>query len=135
LDTGKEFILETLERIKETEAIRRDESPISRSVLNTKNVEFLIEKGFDVNQKNYFGKTPIYYAIEYNQHDTVKLLIKAGANVNDTYDDGKGIWCSDIEHWKRTPLMHAAQHADVAMLRILIDSRRYRIVLCRKEWQ
>jgi hypothetical protein len=49
-------------------------------------------------------------------------LLSAGANVNDTYDDGKGIWCSDIEHWKRTPLMHAAQHADAAMLKILIDS-------------
>lgn len=109
-----------LKRINNPRGIAGRESPISRAVLNSENVMMLIDNGFNVRHKNYFGKTPLYYAIEHNMHEAVQLLLKAGAHINDEYKNPSGRFCSDIKHWGRTPLMHAAQHADKRMIEILL---------------
>ncbi len=108
-----------------------DESALFFALKNKKLFTFLLENGADVNYRNSFGKTVLYYAIELGDIDIVKILIENGANLNNTYIDAetRDDWNRDIpfyqslcslEHTKRTPLMHAAQHSDVEMLKYLI---------------
>ena len=99
-------------------------------------IKFLLAKGANVNYRNSFGKTILYYAIELDDIDLIKTLLKNGANINNTYIDAKTkkkiMWSDKIpfyhhlslcslKHTKRTPLMHAAQHASVDMLKFLIS--------------
>ena len=86
-------------------------------------VKLILSAGFDANHKNHFGKTPLFYAIENNYHETVRVLLDYGANISQKYQNlGDGYeGCSMIEQWNRTPLMHAAQHSDKAMLKLLLD--------------
>lgn len=50
-------------------------------------VKQLLESGADVNQKNRFGMTPLYYASRNGYLEIVKLLLPAGANVNTATTD------------------------------------------------
>ena len=52
------------------------------------------------------------------------MLLENGANVNHNYQlEKEDKWnCLGIKQWHRTPLMHAAQHSDKAMLEILISN-------------
>lgn len=45
-------------------------------------MEFLIEKGADVNAKDNDGKTPLMFASAFDNSRVVKLLIGKGADVN-----------------------------------------------------
>ena len=45
-------------------------------------IEYLIEKGADVNAQSNNQKAPLFRAIHYNRMDLVKLLISKGADIN-----------------------------------------------------
>jgi len=45
-------------------------------------VEFLLDRGADVNHETMKGWTPLLYAIEKKQKDMVELLLQKGADVN-----------------------------------------------------
>jgi len=104
----------------------RSESPLSLSLMDPMILAQLLQSGFDPNHQNEFGKTPLYYAIDFNHLEAVKLLLSSGADINHGYqeadqrDVGWNWGCTSIEHWNRSPLMHAAQHADVTMLELLL---------------
>ena len=100
----------------------RSESPLSNALFNPEYVSLLIDSGFDLNHQNYFGKTPLFYAIQFSLYDSVKILLDKGADINHIYRAKKNAYtkCYGIQKWERTPLMHAAQHADVKMIKLLI---------------
>lgn len=51
--------------------------------------KFLVEeKSIDINEKNQFGKKPIFYATEKGHVDIVKFFISKGADVNEVGYDG-----------------------------------------------
>lgn len=52
---------------------------VKRSNLET--VKVLLETNFDVNLKDNFNQTPLYYSLFQNQVPIAKLLIKAGAKI------------------------------------------------------
>ena len=54
--------------------------------------------------------TPLNYATIYNNLDIVKLLVKAGANLEIVNEDGE------------TPLYNAALHGNIEIVKFLIDS-------------
>lgn len=118
------LVASMLNSIEKPDIEKRSETPLSNALNNSSLVELLIKKGFDPNHQNYFGKTALYYAIQFNLHDSVKILLENGADVNHTYQLEKEdkLGCSPIKQWGRTPLMHAAQHADLRMLRLLIQN-------------
>ncbi len=110
-----------------------DESALFFALRNKKNVNLLLKQGADPNYENAFGKTALYYAVAYNDHELTTLLINHGADVNHTYKSKAELdkirWselpfyqsvCS-MKHTRRTPLMHAAQHSDIQMLKLLIS--------------
>ena len=80
----------------------------------------LLEAGFNPNRDNDFGKTPLFYAIQFNNLAGAKALIDAGADVNAAYYNKRDDGCSSITGWGRTPLMHAAQHGSIQMVDLLI---------------
>lgn len=115
-------LLDAMAQIKEPP---RSESPLSLAVTHPALLAALLKKGFNPNQQNDFGKTPLFYAIQFNQPQAVTDLLAAGADINHGYqlqdaNDWRFQCAFNIEHWQRTPLMHAAQHSDVAMLTLLL---------------
>lgn len=80
----------------------------------------LIKKGADVNYQNPLGYTPLFYAIANNNHVTVELLLTLGVSVAQNYQVLNNSACSIAEG--ETPLMHAAQYSDVAMLKLLVHA-------------
>jgi ankyrin repeat protein len=46
-------------------------------------LEYLLQQGLSPNTPNDFGKTPLMYAAQYNQLNSVEMLLNAGALVNE----------------------------------------------------
>ncbi len=100
-----------------------DEPALFFALEDRRNTRFLLQRGVDVNHANGFGKTALFYAIGMNDAALARDLLAAGAEVNQTYVSGfdDSHRCDyAIEHMGRTTLMHAAQHADARMMRLLI---------------
>lgn len=90
-------------------------------------LKLLLRHHVPVNAQNVFGKTALFYAIQFNDEKAVHILIAHGADVNHAYKTAKelrpnGNQCvyPELYHTGRTPLMHAAQNSNVAMLKILV---------------
>lgn len=112
------------------------ESAIFYALENYENTNFLIQNGANVNQANAFGKTPLFYAVEFNRLDIIKLLLDNGANVNQKYINNNEklalsanigsntpyfiTFCA-LEHTSKNVLMHAAAYGNVEILKLLIS--------------
>lgn len=112
------------------------ESAIFYALENYENTNFLIQNGANVNQANAFGKTPLFYAIEFNRLDIIKLLLDNGTNVNQKYINNNEklalsanigsntpyfiTFCA-LEHTSKNVLMHAAAYGNVEILKLLIS--------------
>lgn len=112
------------------------ESAIFYALENYENTNFLIQNGANVNQANAFSKTPLFYAIEFNRLDIIKLLLDNGANVNQKYINNNEklalsanigsntpyfiTFCA-LEHTSKNVLMHAAAYGNVEILKLLIS--------------
>jgi len=107
-----------------------DESALFATLVNRHYVELLLDNGESIDYANSFGKTALYYAIQFNDRELVTTLLRRGANVNHTYMSAKELNPSNdscgadtyIKHTKRTPLMHAAQNSDVTMIQLLLTN-------------
>ncbi|MBE3022894.1 MULTISPECIES: ankyrin repeat domain-containing protein [Campylobacter] len=110
-----------------------DETALFYALKNLKNVEFLLKNGADVNHKNIFGKSVLFYAVQFGDVALTKFLLENGANANDFYIDQNtknailnlgdenfyNNTCA-LEHTLRSVFMHAASHANVEILELLI---------------
>ena len=45
-------------------------------------INLLVKHNCSLNVKDHLGKTPLHYASELGQDDTLEILLKAGANPN-----------------------------------------------------
>jgi ankyrin repeat protein len=78
--------------------------------VNLSFIEYLIEKGADVNFKNTSdGWRSLHYAISCGSDDAARLLIEKGANVNSLADDGT------------SPLILAAKKDSVFIAKLLLE--------------
>ncbi|OUM62212.1 hypothetical protein PIROE2DRAFT_62039 [Piromyces sp. E2] len=57
-------------------------------------IERLIDRGFNINSLNGYGKFPLICAIEKNSLPLVKFLISKGANVNQFYNSMSALACA-----------------------------------------
>ncbi|WP_257941765.1 ankyrin domain-containing protein [Campylobacter lari] len=111
------------------------ESALFFALDDAENVKLLLENEAVVDYKNSFGKTPLFYAVEYNNYKVAKLLLENGANVNQKYiNDNEKLSIASmgsntpyfitlcaLEHTSKNIFMHGANYADVKMLKLLID--------------
>lgn len=93
-------------------------SPLVRALafpyLKPELVEFLIDKGADVNLPNNDGTTPIFFAIE---SEIFELLLDAGANINYKTPDGITPLISALYEHNHYGAMKLVEHvADVNVL-------------------
>lgn len=82
------------------------------------------DKKFDIDEPNWFGKTPLMLAAQYGFLDSVKLLLANGADINrQTFAmdcwEGDANFC--ITHGKRTALMYAAQEGQFDVVKYLVQ--------------
>src|SRR5262249_47001163 len=90
----------------------------ARKAGNNKTVKLLVDKGANAKERNASGANPIQVAAACGDLDTVKLLVEAGADVNDiTPVSGPGALSV------RTPLGLAAVRNDVRMVRYLLERK------------
>lgn len=90
-----------------------------------------LEKGVDVDARDYVGNTPLMLAVHKRRVDVVQLLVEKGADVNATNMDGDGrFYCL-------TPLFAVADNADtesegdaIEIAKILLAAGAQRDVRC-----
>lgn len=122
LGKPRDFIEPLLDKVQDLDA--QPESPLVYAMGDRKLVEAVLRRDADVNHQNAFGKTPLFYAIERDDLNMVKLLLEHGADVNHAYnsDNNTEDRCAYPARPGRTPLMHAAQHAGVNVLKLLLQA-------------
>ncbi|HFX6065138.1 TPA: ankyrin repeat domain-containing protein, partial [Klebsiella pneumoniae] len=59
-----------------------DADLLNLAVKYPKALRYLLDRGANPNTANSFGKTPLMYAAQYNQIQSAKLLLRAGADIN-----------------------------------------------------
>ena len=111
-----------------------DETPLFFALKNLENVKILLKNRADVNHKNFFGKSALFYAVQFEDAPLCELLLKSGANANESYIDEQSkmnminlgmMQVEDtcgLEHTNRSVFMHAAAHATPEILKLLIDN-------------
>lgn len=73
----------------------------------------LINAGADLNERNELNLTPVMAATFYREYEAVKLIAKAGADLN---------IISDQRYKSRTILIYAAMMQDAKLVKILLDA-------------
>ena len=75
-------------------------------------IDFYIKHGFDINKKiNKENLKPILVAVVSNHIEIVELLLKNGANVNDSHNSGM------------TTLMYAIKLKNARIVKLLVDNK------------
>ena len=100
----------------------RQQEQVDRILLaalhNDKYVELALSLGAGINSKtNSYGKTPLMYAAQLNEVESMRLLIENGADLNATTDDQSS--CPSLERDNRTALMYAAENASTLIALLL----------------
>ncbi|NLY03342.1 MAG: ankyrin repeat domain-containing protein [Campylobacter sp.] len=111
------------------------ESAIFYSLKNLAILNFLLSKGADVNYANSFGKTALFYAVEFKDEHLVNLLIEKGADTNakiisnfkkEALSSGAMgympfSFCG-LNRTSKSLLMHAAKYSNLTIVKILIKN-------------
>lgn len=71
-----------VEKGAKVDAVIEEETPLMKAADRADVLLFLLGQKASVDAHNDFGKTALFYAIQFNNLDSVKALVEAGANVN-----------------------------------------------------
>jgi hypothetical protein len=82
------YPLETIEWIinsgADINSIYMHETPLMKAVLRSDIISLLLSKGAKVNTATKYGKTALFYAIQFGSIEAVRILLEHGANPNQT---------------------------------------------------
>lgn len=98
------------------------ESVLSIAVDYPEALRFLLQSGVANDHVNDFGKTPLMYAVQNNQIEAAKLLIKAGADVNAVTTKPYDTCYYTLQTFNVTPLHYAVRNASAETVKLLLDS-------------
>lgn len=100
-------------------------APLFIAINNLKILEFLLKDWFfNPNQRNSFGKTPIFRAVQENNLKAAEILLKYGAHIDlNTYifASKKASYIA-LSTYQRTALIYAAWQGDLKMIEFLIKN-------------
>lgn len=105
-----------------------DASPATlAAVMRADNLRLLLDAGMPVDQTNLWGKTALMSAAQYNQLDSVRLLLQRGANVHSRtqLEAGAGVGGPEqaqARQGAQTALLLAAQHAEAELIDALVQA-------------
>jgi ankyrin repeat protein len=92
----------------------------ARRAGNSRTVHLLLEHGADAAERNEAGVSPVLSAAVSGDGETMRMLLDAGGKIDD-FPKLKQPRAADIAANIRSPLMWAAYHNDVRMVRLLLD--------------
>lgn len=124
----RDFIAYETDALGRQRGIGPDSSPALLAALGTPaNVRVLLDAGFDVNDANAWGKTPLMAAAQLNELDSARLLLANGADVHrqTTQSPGLGVGGPDraeAAQGRQTALLLAAREAEASMITALLDA-------------
>jgi hypothetical protein len=108
-------------------ALKAFDHSSSESILNVaieypEALSFLLTQEADPNRGNEFGKTPLMYAVQYNQLQAVRILLKAGADPNATTTVPPDNCSYAIQKHRVTALHYAVKYASKEVIQALLDA-------------
>ena len=97
-------------------------------------LQYLLSKGLDPNVTNAFGKTPLMYAAQFNQLESARILLAAGADPNaSTYLPEDECYYT-LNTSGMTPLHYAVRYASAPMIMTLIAHGAVTFAKARKNY-
>ena len=99
----------------------RNESLLSLAVEYPAALKLLLESGIDPNHENEFGKTPLMYAAQYNQYESVKYLLEYGANPNAQTTKPNDTCFYTIQTFSMTPLHYSVRYASPEIIKLILE--------------
>ncbi len=98
------------------------ENPLLAAIGDTELMEVFLDLGADARAKtSWFNKTPLMYAAQQNQIESVQLLLDREVDVN-AFTDGTNNRCTKLDRDNRTALMYAAENSSAALIELLLDA-------------
>jgi len=108
---------------KELSYENEDTEPmIFYSIYSTKLLQYLINKGANINDTNSFGKTALMYTVQYNLYDSAKLLLANNININKATFHLEDSCENSITTHKVTALHYAVRYADFKLVKLLLQN-------------
>jgi len=95
------------------------DTPLMMAAARTDAIEALLAAGADANASNWFGKTPLMYAVAERNLSGVQALLRADADVG-AATAAVEKYCTDLKAGGRTVLMYAAWHGNAQIVRALL---------------
>lgn len=102
-------------------AIVNEETPLIKAADHPDILKFLIQKGAKLEGQNGFKKTALFYAVQFNNFESVKVLVEAGANVNAHLadnTDNENFFIEEVLNF--TPLAYSKRYGSPEMTEYLI---------------
>ena len=105
------------------------ETPLMKAIEQPEIVKILLDNGANPNVSTPYGKTPLFYAIQYNNLESVKLLLKAKADINAAiknkesleglcHESGAYFLLEKVANF--TPLVYALEYSSEKVIDLLI---------------
>lgn len=94
-----------------------EESLLTFATKQPRILSMLLDKNADPNETNWFGKTPLMYAAQFNQTESAKLLLAHGART-EPYTVKNMFSCIETNHL--SALHYAVRYASKDLIRLLL---------------
>lgn len=100
------------------DSAENETSLLTFAVLQPRVLKLLLEHGVSPNQINWFGKTPLMYAAQYDQLESARRLLKHGAHIN--AHTLRAPWsCMEVSHL--TALHYALRYSSFELIKLLLQ--------------
>jgi hypothetical protein len=124
------YPLETIEWIinsgADINSIYMHETPLMKAVLRPDIISLLLSKGAKVNAANKYGKTALFYAIQFGSIEAVRILLEHGANPNQALESLEKFKTIDNDFFLLeqvadfTPLVYSLRYSSNEVTQLLL---------------